>query len=271
MSSSRAEERAPIPAGAPVDRRTRSWWRLLSLVSAANVLGWALIAWLLRDSASHYVARQLALSGIFVAVCAFRSAFPRVDLERRCLVDTPLSSIFLGRSVATVAELAFATQCALLVERLAALSGHPLVRLIGLCIVPIVFLAQLACWYAVVSLNHIGHAIEELLWAAMLVLLAAGLGLAWMAGASATLDAVGIAACAGALVVMLAVDVPMYLERWRTSRRQRVRFLPLAEGVRDSWQRRQLANSWSEWRPEVPWMSLYFTAGVWLSLGFVFA
>jgi hypothetical protein len=31
-----------------------------------------------------------------------------------------------------------------------------------------------------------------------------------------------------------------------------------------------VAHRWSEWRPEVPWMSLYFSVGVWLSLCFVF-
>ncbi len=44
----------------------------------------------------------------------------------------------------------------------------------------------------------------------------------------------------------------------------------LMEGLGDVLQRRRVAHRWSEWRPEVPWMSLYFSVGVWLSLCFVF-
>jgi len=43
------------------------------------------------------------------------------------------------------------------------------------------------------------------------------------------------------------------------------------EGLKDALQRRRVAHRWSEWRPEVPWMSLYFSAGVWVSFCLVFA
>jgi hypothetical protein len=69
---------------------------------------------------------------------------------------------------------------------------------------------------------------------------------------------------------MLAVDVPMYLARWRHERRSGVRYLRMVEGLKDALQRRQVAHRWSEWRPEVPWMSLYFSAGVWVSFWLVF-
>ena len=49
-----------------------------------------------------------------------------------------------------------------------------------------------------------------------------------------------------------------------------VRYLSLMEGLRDALLRRRVAHRWSEWRPEVPWMSLYFNVGVWLSFCLVF-
>lgn len=61
---------------------------------------------------------QLALSGVHVLVCAYRSVLPRVDLERQVVVDTCLSNIFLGRAAATVAEICFAIQLGLLVHQL---------------------------------------------------------------------------------------------------------------------------------------------------------
>src|SRR2546427_623776 len=37
-------------------------------------------------------------------------------------------------------------------------------------------------------------------------------------------------------------------------------------GWHDSWQRRGVTRRWEDWREEVPWMSLYLSAAVWLSL-----
>jgi hypothetical protein len=248
------------------------WWSLLSIVSVGNLALWVVIAREVRGRSDDYVARQLLLSGIFAAACAFRSILPRVDLERQCLWNSPLSSIVVGRSVATVAELAFAGQCALLIGKLSAMTGNAPLHVVGWSIVPLIVLAQLCCWHAVISLNHLGHAIEEILWSvlAFLVALSLGLTLGQMPADSRILSRFGMVACAGAAVLMLAVDVPMYLARWRHARSSGVRYLSLVEGLRDALQRRRIAHRWSEWRPEVPWMSLYFSVGVWLSFCLVF-
>jgi hypothetical protein len=66
---------------------------------------------------------QLALSGVYVLVCAYRSVLPRVDLERLVVVNTRLSNIFLGRAAATVAEICFALQLGLLVDQLGVHAG----------------------------------------------------------------------------------------------------------------------------------------------------
>lgn len=255
------------------DRPILWWWSSLFVMSVGNLLLWGVIARGMRGPSDPYVTQQLWLSGIFAAACAFRSALPRVDLERQCLWDSPLSSIFVGRSVATVAELCFAGQCALLVAKLAALTGNPVLHVVAWLIVPLIVVAQVCCWFAVISLNHLGHAIEETLWAVMVCLVALGLWLSWrhMTADIRILSGVGMVACAGAVLLMLAVDVPMYIARWRQGRSSGARYLTVVEGLKDALRRRQVAHRWSEWRPEVPWMSLYFTAGVWVSFCFVFA
>ena len=258
------------PRGA--DKLILWWWSFLFLVSAGNLVLWVLIARKMHGLSDGYVAQQLLLSGIFAGACAFRSILPRVDLERQCLWNSPLSSIFVGRTVATVAELCFAGQCALLISKLSALTGNASLQVIGWSIVPLVLVAELFCWYAVVSLNHLGHAIEEILWSALvfLVALSLALTLGQIPADSRILSGFGMVAGAGAALLMLAVDVPMYLARWRHARRSGVRYLSLMEGLRDALHRRRVAHRWSEWRPEVPWMSLYFSVGVWLSLCLVF-
>ena len=255
------------------DKPTRWWRSFLFLVSAGNLVLWVVIAREVHGLSDSYVAQQLLLSGIFAAACAFRSILPRVDLERQCLWNSPLSSIFVGRSVATVAELCFAGQCALLISKLSSLTGNASLQTVAWSIVPLILIAQVCCWYAVISLNHLGHAIEEILWSALAFLMALSLGLTLgqMPAGSRILSSLGMVACAGAAFLMLAVDVPMYFARWRQGRNCGVRYLSISEGLRDALQRRRVAHRWCDWRPEVPWMSLYFTVGVWLSLCFVFA
>ena len=65
----------------------------------------------------------------------------------------------------------------------------------------------------------------------------------------------------------MAVDVRMYVRRWRTS--VAGVYLPLATGLRDSQRRRHPTFAWDVWREEAPWMTLYFSIGVWTSLAMV--
>jgi hypothetical protein len=78
--------------------------------------------------------------------------------------------------------------------------------------------------------------------------------------------AVGIAAVAGYLVFMVAVDVPMYLQRWHASG---ATALPLAIGMAEVLRRCVPTLLVAAWREDIPWLTLYFTAGVWLSIALV--
>ena len=254
------------------DRLTFRWWQLICAVSAGNIVLWSLAAWGLSGESDVYKSKQLVLSGLFVAACAFRSLLPRVDLERMCLWDGPLSSVIVGRTVATVAELCFAWQCALLLFKLSALTGSAVIGAIGLTVLPIIVVAELACWFAVATLNHVWHAVEELLWSVMVSLVAAGLVLYWRdaGGALPMWIPIGLIACAGTAVLILTVDVPLYIERWRIGKRAGLRYLRIVEGLKDAVVRRRVTQARDDWRSEVLWMSLYFSAGVWLSLGIIF-
>jgi hypothetical protein len=146
-----------------IDRNLTLWLGTLAALAALNIGLWI---WIARSASLHtsYGEAQLLLSGVYVAVCAFRSLFPRVDLERVCLWDTWLSGVLLGRTAATVAEFCFALQCSLFAQRLSDITGMPLLAAVAHTFVPLVIVAELFCWYAVLSLNHIGHAMEESLW-----------------------------------------------------------------------------------------------------------
>lgn len=254
------------------DRLTIRWWQLLCAVSVGNIVLWSLAAGELLWESDGYRSKQLVLSGLFVAACAFRSILPRVDLERMCLWDSPLSSVIVGRTVATIAELCFAWQCALLLFKLSALTGSSVIGTIGLTVLPIIVVAELACWFAVVTLNNIGHAVEELLWSVMVGLVAAALVIYWQqtAGALPMWVPIGLIACAGTAALILIVDLPLYIMRWRIGKRAGLRYLRIVEGLKDAVVRRRVTQTSDEWRKEALWMSLYFSAGVWVSLGIIF-
>ena len=256
-----------IPA-APGDRKVTIWLASLAVLAAFNVGLWF---WIARSGTLHtpYAETQLLLSGIYVAVCGFRSLFPRVDLERVCVWDTWLSAIVLGRTAATIAELCFALQCGLFVWRLSDMTGMRQLEAAARAFVPLAIIAELACWYAVLSLNHIGHAIEESLWALMMLILSVAAGAAAIASAGPLrlmLTAGFLVYAVGAALTM-AFDVQMYLRRWQTNAADAR--LTFATGFRDSHLRRQPTFAWEVWRAEVPWMTVYFSVGVWTSLAMV--
>jgi hypothetical protein len=252
----------------PTDHRLRIWIRTLAIVAATNVVLWTLVA-VVTAPHTRYVIAQLGLSAIYVSVCGFRSLYPRVDLERICLWDTWLSAITLGRTAATIAELCFAWQCALFVDRMSVMAGVPLLRTEAALFVPLAVIAEVMCWYAVASLNHIGHAIEESLWAVLMLLLAVAFGLASTAahGSMRPVLTLGMLAYGAGAALTLTIDVPMYLRRWR--RGVPSGYLPIATGLRDSHTRRHPTAAWATWRAEVPWMTLYFSVGAWTSLAMV--
>jgi hypothetical protein len=81
---------------------------------------------------------------------------------------------------------------------------------------------------------------------------------------------IGLIACAGTAVLILAVDIPLYIARWRIGKRAGLRYLRVVEGLKDAVVRRRVAQTSDDWRNEALWMSLYFSAGVWVSLGIIF-
>src|SRR6266571_4991405 len=105
------------------------WWGLLTVVSAANITGWFLLYHQLHEQptgslgSTSGIELMLILCAAYVFGCAFRSLLPRADVQRICLFDTWLSSVVVGRSVATVAEICFAAQWAIILHQLGTMTG----------------------------------------------------------------------------------------------------------------------------------------------------
>src|ERR1700728_2183040 len=103
------------------------WWAMLTRVSGVNIAAWILMYRQLHEAGASGripgMQIMLLLSAAYVFGCAFRSLLPRADVQRICLFDTWLSSVAVGRSVATIAEVCVAAQWTMILLQLRALSG----------------------------------------------------------------------------------------------------------------------------------------------------
>ena len=248
------------------------WWSLLTLVSGANIAVWFLLYRQLQPagglgSASGIEAMLLLCAG-YVFGCAFRSLLPRADVQRICLFDTWLSSVVVGRSVATVAELCFAAQWALMLYQLGTMTGADTTLNVAWVIVPLIVIAECYSWYAVLTTNYLGNAIENSIWAVAFFLVGVGLCrlLPEFEGPVRVVLAIAIAGIVAYLAFLMTIDVPMYLSRWRAEVGDGSKLLRPLEGLRDVSTRWIVTHDLAEWKDEIAWMSLYFSMAVWASL-----
>jgi hypothetical protein len=58
----------------------------------------------------------------------------------------------------------------------------------------------------------------------------------------------------------------MYLSRWRAGVADGSKLLRPLEGLRDVSTRWVVTHDFAQWKDEIAWMSLYFSAAVWASL-----
>ena len=250
------------------------WWGLLTLASGINIAVWIWLYRYLQEpvtgnlGSGSNVEIMLLFSAAYVFGCAFRSLLPRADVQRICLFDTWLSSVMVGRSVATVAEVCFAAQWAMVLYRLGTMTGADTTLSIAWVIVPLILIAECFSWYAVLTKKFLFNAIENSIWGVCFFIIGIGLCrlLPEFGGPARVILAITMIGIAGYLAFLAIIDVPMYLTRWRTGIGDSIRPLSPLEGLRDASVRWVVTHDLAEWKDEIAWMSLYFTAAVWASL-----
>jgi hypothetical protein len=208
------------------------------------------------------------LSAVYVFGCAYRSVFLVYDVPRICLVDSWLSSVAVGRSVAMLAELCFVAQWALLLRESSRATGSVIGYRVSLLLVPLIAVAETCSWYSVLTTSNLGHVAEESIWGLSVALLVVCV-LAILPRCAPMRRPVLIGWCiAGILYVafMFFVDVPMYWSRWLADEASGRHYMSIAQGLLDVSQRRVVSYRWDQWKHEVPWMSLYFSVAVWISV-----
>jgi hypothetical protein len=119
----------------------------------------------------------------------------------------------------------------------------------------------------------LGHVAEESLWGLSAALLVASV-VAILPRSNPSRRPLLAAWCfAGAAYVafMFLVDVPMYFSRWLADQAAGRHYATIAQGLVDAARHRVVSFRWEDWKNEVIWMSLYFSAAVWISISLVHA
>ena len=141
---------------------------------------------------------------------------------------------------------------------------------IFLQVIALLSIAQCLCWYGLITRNNMGHVIEESLWAFTFAMVGVALGVCapHLNGIWREISYLGVVLCVAYVYFMVTVDVPMYYKRWRANNTHGThKHLGLKEGFHDALTRRVVTLDWELWRPEVAWLSGYFTGAVLVSIG----
>jgi hypothetical protein len=246
------------------------WWGFLLAVSSANIALWLVLHRHVRNRRfnAFQVELMVLLCAAYVFGCAFRSILPRADVQRICLFDTWLSSVLVGRSVATIAEICFVIQWAIVLRLLANLAKSDTAQNIANAIVPLIVVAEISSWYAVITTSYLGNTIENSIWAVTFLLIAAALLRLLYAfrGILQGVIAVALVGVVGYLAFLIAIDVPMYFERWQQDIANGKQLLGVFAGLHDVSTRWFVTHDFAQWKDEIAWMSLYFSTAVWSSL-----
>ena len=256
------------------------WSAALPVVALVNMVAWAMAAAVLWRRQDLLVTRvlasrrlQLLLSAGYVFGCAYRSVLPVFDVPRVTLVNSVLSSAAVGRSVATIAELCFIAQWALMLRDTSRATGSVVGSLAARIVVPMIFVAEICSWYSVLTTSNLGHVFEESLWSVATALIVASLLADWQRWdirwrtASVWLATAGI----GYFLYLVLVDVPMYWLRWVADELAGKTYLSLGQGLLNASGPHVVSYGWKVWKSEMAWMAAYFSVAVWVSIWLVHA
>ena len=157
------------------------WWALLTLASAGNVSLWILlyhqfyvVPTSAQGSAADIELMLFLAQPMCLAAPSDRFSHARM-FDEFCLFDTWLSSVVIGRSVATVAEVSFAAQWAIVLRQLGTIAGADTTVVVASVIVPLIVVAQCCSWYGVLTTNYLANAVENSIWAIAFLIVAIAL------------------------------------------------------------------------------------------------
>ncbi len=250
-----------------MDNTVLYWWVFLTVFSCINYVLWFVIN--KNELKNKQTNLMIWLCLIYVVVCSYRSILPRADVQRMMLFDTWFSSVLLGRTAATIAEMAFVFQWVILLKKFGEKYQDSLVLKISSLPLILIGVAEVFSWYGVTIGYNLAHAIEETLWGITFSLIIISF-LSLLSKLDASMKKIAyliIIGCSFYVGFMFLVDIPMYYNRHLADLASAKVYPELIAGLKEISFKRIISWEYELWKDEIPWMTGYFTLAVFSSLG----
>ncbi len=275
------------------DKNVLRWWVSLSIISIINIV--FIIYYYIINKNTNYINLCLfSLASIYAVVCAIRSLWPRKDIEKVCIFNSKMSTPLVGRSLATIAELCFIVVIIFImlhvnknVENFTGNKNKNIVLTLKL-ILPIIIIAEILSWIGCITEFELWNAAEESLWGISGIIVSI-IGILLYLSISNLKSNPKIHSLSMFLkiftfcticfsVFMVFDDIPMYIKRWKnkdTNKDDKVSWnefkndfkqknnISFIKGIQEMNKCKKVTNSYKEWKDEIPWLTGYFTLGVW--------
>lgn len=265
------------------------WWTFLIIISIFNILFISIYAF------THTLnTKQLILFGfafIFSIVCAIRAFYPTKYTEKTCFLKTKYYTPFVIRILATIAEIVYILLFVYvfiyiinIIKNITRINLNYLKKYIYI-VIPIIVLAEVFSWLGSITEYQLWNVSEEILWlitSIMLIVISIFILNNIKNIKSTKIKSIyyllsGIVPLATIFATFLiVVDIPMYVKRWIKG--EQLEAKPLQQifnefknkhrknfdnNIKDFRQCRKVDKSLNTWKEEMPWLTGYFTIGVW--------
>lgn len=258
-----------------------TWNNILTIISIVNII--ILIYFYVRKKQNEIQKTMYYLSLIYTIVCAIRAIYPRCDSTSICLKDNFISTPFVGRSLATVAEISFGFLIVKIVDiilndSIIFSSSTNIENIISFnaITVSLTIISQVFCWIGITTKNPLYNAIEETLWT--IFGLSKFLTFIFMNSTLKESDdpklikiknfyKFGSIFSILYVLFMIIVDVPMYYKRYINGNSND--YMTFSDGIKTLLKCKK-SDSYNDWKDEFLWLSLYFSFGVWSTIFILF-
>ena len=272
------------------------WWSFLIVVSIFNIS--FISYYYFTHSLNNKQTFVFILAFIFAIVCAIRTISPTKYTEKTCFFKTKLLTPFIIRTLATIAELSYIILCIFvffhIIEVIHLYSNKKLghIKPYIYAVIPIIILAEVFSWSGSITEYQPWNISEEIMWL-IATLIFIGLSL-YILSTIKNIKSPKIKSVYNFFTITIPIatvfagflaiiDIPMYIKKWKKDKKLEIKPIKIEtikdfvldfkekhklnynRKINDLQQCRKVDQSFAEWKNEIPWLTGYFTIGVWSS------
>ena len=260
------------------------WNNTLSLVSIINMMIITYYYFNYKDKMDGKHSFITILGMIYVFICGIRSIWPREEHGSLCFYDNIISTPFMGRSLATIAELSFVLFLVIITDtflndslNITKIKNINYLIKTNLILFPLMLIAQLCCWIGVTTKRAGWNVIEESLWSifAILKIVIYSVLLYHISQKNISNPKIKFLKLLLPILIilyifyglyMICVDVPMYIDKSNKNNK----FYNFINGLKELNICNNITHSFKDWENDIVWMTGYFTIAVWFCLAMLF-